>query len=143
MSDDEPAKIVRRWFEEGWNKGNLNLIDELFSHNFRAQGGPHGTLDRLAYRQYAEMVILAAPGLQCEILELLEAGDYIVTRVRSVGTHSGDVEGIDATGQDVVTEVVDVWKVEGGLIVERQNTEFDNVGLGEQLNRKIRFNPDN
>ena len=143
MSENNPAEIVRRWFEEGWNEGNLDLIEELFSTKFRAQGGPHGTLDRLAYRQYTEMVRRAAPNIQCEILELLEAGDYIVTRVRTFGTHSGDVEGIDATGQEVVTEVVDVWKIEDGLIVERQNTEFDTIGLGKQLDRKIRFNPDN
>jgi predicted ester cyclase len=143
MSEATPSEVVRRWFEEGWNDGNLDLIDELFSPKFQAEGGPHGTLDRLAYRKYAEAVRFAAPDLHCEVIELLEAGDYVVTRVRSTGTHSGDIEGIKSTGQKVVTEVVDVWKVEEGLIIERCNTEFDTVGLRDQLDRTIRFNPDN
>ena len=143
MSEATPAQVIRRWFEEGWNEGNLDLIEELFSLKFHAEGGPHGKLDRLAYRQYAEVVRSAAPNVHCEVLELFEAGEYVVSRVCSTGTHSGDVNGIDATGQDVVTEIIDVWRVVDGTILERRNTEFDTVGLSEQLNRKIRFNPDN
>lgn len=143
MSGGMPAQVIRRWFEEGWNEGNFDLIEELFAIKFHAEGGPHGKLDRLAYRKYAEAVHSAAPDIHCEVLELFEAGEFVVSRVRSTGTHSGDVNGIDATGQEVVTEVVDVWKVVDGTILERRNTEFDTVGLSEQLNRKIRFNPDN
>jgi predicted ester cyclase len=143
MSEGIPAQVIRRWFDEGWNEGNFDLIEKIFSTKFHAEGGPHGKLDRLAYRKYAEAVHSAAPDIHCEVLELFEAGEYVVSRVRSTGTHSGDVNGIDATGQEVVTEVVDVWRVVDGTILERRNTEFDTVGLSEQLNRKIRFNPDN
>ncbi len=143
MSEGIPAQVIRRWFDEGWNEGNFDLIEELFAIKFHAEGGPHGKLDRLAYRKYAEAVYSAAPDIHCEVLELFEAGEFVVSRVRSTGTHSGDVNGIDATGQEVVTEVVDVWKVVDGTILERRNTEFDTVGLSEQLDRKIRFNPDN
>ncbi len=41
MSEENEA-LVRRYFEEIWNKGNLDLIDELFTTNF-VRHGPVGT----------------------------------------------------------------------------------------------------
>ncbi len=139
MSDSQSVTIVRRWFEEGWNKKNPNLIDELFSPSFRADGGPHGVLDRLGYKQYFEAVHLASPDIQCKIVELLDAGEYVVSKIISEGTHSGSVQGIEASGEFVSTEVIDVWYIVDGKIVERKNAEFDLVGLKEQVNQRVRF----
>jgi hypothetical protein len=41
MSEENKA-LVRRYFEEIWDKGNLDLIDELFTTNF-VRHGPTGT----------------------------------------------------------------------------------------------------
>ena len=41
MSEENEA-LVRRYFEEIWDKGNLELIDELFTTNF-VRHGPVGT----------------------------------------------------------------------------------------------------
>jgi len=139
MSDSQSVTIVRRWFEEGWNKKDSKLIEELFSPSFRADGGPHGILDRLGYKQYFEAVHLASPDIQCEIIELLDAGEYVVSKIISEGTHSGSVNGMEASGEFVSTEIIDVWYIVDGKIVERKNAEFDLVGLKEQLNQRVRF----
>ena len=139
MSDSQSVTIVRRWFEEGWNKKDSKLIEELFSPSFRADGGPHGILDRLGYKQYFEAVHLASPDIQCKIVELLDAGEYVVSKIISEGTQSGSVKGIEASGEFVSTEVIDVWYIVNGKIVERKNAEFDLVGLKEQLNQRVRF----
>ena len=139
MSASQSVTIVRRWFEEGWNKKDSKLIEELFSPSFRADGGPHGILDRLGYKQYFEAVHLASPDIQCKIVELLDAGEYVVSKIISEGTHSGSVKGIEASGEFVSTEVIDVWYIVDGKIVERKNAEFDLVGLKEQLNQRVRF----
>jgi hypothetical protein len=39
---EENKTLVRRYFEEIWDKGNLNLIDELFTTDF-VRHGPTGT----------------------------------------------------------------------------------------------------
>jgi hypothetical protein len=41
MSEENKA-LVRRYFEEIWDKGNLELIDELFTTNF-VRHGPAAT----------------------------------------------------------------------------------------------------
>ena len=139
MPDSQSITIIRRWFEEGWNGNNSNLIDEMFSPSFRVEGGPHGTLDRLGYKQYFEAVHIASPDINCEIIELFDAGEYVVSKIISEGTHSGTVSGIEASGEFVSTEVIDVWCVVDGKIIERKNAEFDTIGLKEQLNQRVRF----
>ena len=139
MPDSQSITIIRRWFEEGWNGNNSNLIDEMFSPSFRAEGGPHGILDRLGYKQYFEAVHIASPNISCEIIELFCAGEYVVSKIISKGTHSGTVSGIEASGEFVSTEVIDVWCVVDGKIIERKNAEFDTIGLKEQLNQRVRF----
>ena len=139
MLESESVSIIRRWFEEGWNGNNSNLIDELFSPSFRAEGGPHGTLDRLGYKQYFEAVHIASPDIHCKILKLIDADDYVVSTIISEGTHSGSVSGIEASGEFVSTEVIDVWYIVDGKIIERKNVEFDTLGLKDQLNQRVRF----
>ncbi len=34
MSAEQNKSIVRRWIEEGWNKHNLAVIDEVYAPNF-------------------------------------------------------------------------------------------------------------
>ena len=40
MSEENKA-LVRRYFEETWDKGNLDLIDELFTTDFVRQSWSH------------------------------------------------------------------------------------------------------
>ncbi len=137
--ESESVTIVRRWFEEGWNKNNPNLIDELFSTSFRAEGGLHGIIDRLGYKQYFEALHIASPDINCKIIELLDAGEYVVSRIISEGTHTGSVSGVEASGEFVSTEVIDVWYVSDGKIIERRNAEFDRLGLKDQINQSVKF----
>jgi predicted ester cyclase len=142
MSESENAAIIRRWFEKGWNQRNADLINELFAPTFRAEGGVHGVLDRLAYKQYFEAVTSASNDLQCEVVELMDADEYVISKIISKGTHSGTVSGIEATGEFITTEIIDVWKIVDGLIVERRNADFDNSGIGEQINQRLKFVPE-
>ncbi len=139
MTESQNATIVRRWFEEGWNKNNSNLIDEIFSPSFRADGGPHGMLDRLGYKQYFEAVHRASPDVQCRIIELIDADEYVVSKIISEGTHSGSIKGLDASGEFISTEIIDIWYIVDGKIVERKNAEFDLLGLKEQVNQRVRY----
>jgi predicted ester cyclase len=139
MAESESVTIVRRWFEEGWNKNNPNLIDELFSPSFRAEGGLHGIIDRLGYKQYFEAVHIASPDINCKIIELLDAGEYVVSRIISEGTHTGHVSGVEASGEFISTEVIDVWYIVDGKIIERRNAEFDRLGLKDQINQSVKF----
>lgn len=141
MSESEACSLIRRWFEEGWNGQNSDLIDEIFAPGFTAEGGPHGTLDRLSYKQYHQDVTTASPDLVCEIVNLYESEGFVVTHIHASGTHSGCVGDLEASGEMVTTEIIDVWKIIDGKIVERRNAEFDSLGIGKQVGNRIRFDP--
>ncbi|MCS5527596.1 MAG: ester cyclase [Candidatus Poseidoniales archaeon] len=137
--ESDGVTIVRRWFEEGWNKNNSTLIEKLFSTSFRAEGGLHGIIDRLGYKQYFEAVHKASPDINCKIIELIDAGEYVVSKIISEGTHTGSVSGIEPSGEFVSSEVIDVWYIVDGKIVERRNAEFDRMGLKDQINQSVKF----
>ncbi len=40
MSAEESKALARRYVEEIWDKGNLDLIDELFTTDFVRHGPP-------------------------------------------------------------------------------------------------------
>jgi len=48
------------------------------------------------------------------------------------GTHTGDFQGILATGKHMTQTGIDILRIVGGKVVERWG-EFDNLGLLQQL----------
>ena len=48
------------------------------------------------------------------------------------GTHLGPLEAVSATGKKVMVKDVDLWRLEGGKIVESW-AHFDQPGLLQQL----------
>ncbi|MBX2998897.1 MAG: ester cyclase [Caldilineaceae bacterium] len=57
--------------------------------------------------------------LTVDILDQFEAGDKVVTRVAWSGTHTGDLNGIPATGRRFRLEAIVIDRVEKGQIQER------------------------
>jgi|GEM_PF-1052036 predicted ester cyclase len=147
---DEPIELdaftqgcvdsLSRWFEEGWRQRNFDLIDDLFAPEFLAEGGASGRLDRLGYKTYCKRIIDMNPDLDTEIIEMVPAGDIVVSRARTWGTHTGVVQGIEPSGKSFETIVTDVWKFDAeGLIVHRTNAEYDFEYFREVLGFVPRF----
>src|ERR671938_339272 len=69
MSEENKA-LVRRYFEEIWDVGNLDLIDELFTTNF-VRHGPSGTEGEVRgledFKGLVTMYRTAFPDLQVPI----------------------------------------------------------------------------
>ena len=52
------------------------------------------------------------------LIELTAKGDKVWGIFRVVGTHTGSIYGIPATGRNVDVIEVGLWRVENGVIVE-------------------------
>jgi SnoaL-like polyketide cyclase len=133
----DPAEGSRRLLEESFNDGNLALIDqlvapELVNHDpaqpahLRALRGPE------LLKRTVGIYRAAFPDLRMVVDDVIAAGDKVVLRWHSEGTHSGDLEGLASTGARAsVTGIsIDLWK--DGKVVESW-TEWDNLGLARQL----------
>jgi predicted ester cyclase len=119
MTADENTATFRRWFEEGWSQGNVDLADEMYSPDYVTHSvGPDlpPTLDGL------------------KMLESVVAeGDRMAGRFTVRGTHSGPLFGIPPTGvQAEVGAMVIARFDEAGMWVEDW-ARFDQLGLLTQL----------
>jgi steroid delta-isomerase-like uncharacterized protein len=116
MSEELKA-AVQELYERGWNRGDLSVIDELFSpeyedHDAVAQTGMSG---RDGARQFIKIFRAAFPDLHVEIEDQYSEGSTVTTRWTATGTHEGSVMGVPATHRPI--EV-------GGISIDR----FDEQG---------------
>ena len=74
----------------------------------------------------------AFPDVRISVDDVIAAGDKVVLRWHSEGTHRGELAGLAPTGvRGSVTGIsIDQWK--DGKIIETW-TEWDNLGLARQL----------
>jgi steroid delta-isomerase-like uncharacterized protein len=133
MSESNKA-IVRRLFEEVWNKGNLQVADELFGPNYAHHDpstpdvgrGPEGEKKRASlYRN-------AFQDLRLTIEELFADGETVAVRWNCRGTHKGELSGIAPTGKQISITGISIARFAGGKMVEGW-VNWDALGLMQQL----------
>src|SRR5258708_13434834 len=96
----EPNKaIVRRMLEEVWNKGNLSLVDELFTANYEHHDSSTPDFGRgpESEKKRATLYRTAFPDLRLTIEDIIAEGETVMTRWSCRGTHKGDLNGIAPT----------------------------------------------
>jgi len=111
--------IVRRFYEEVVNTGDVSKISELVSDEYaevmdgkRYPVGVQGAVSHiLGVRQcYAD--------LHLTIDRQISEGEWVATCITARGTHKGEWIGIAPTGRQVVFTGVNVDRVVDGKIVE-------------------------
>jgi steroid delta-isomerase-like uncharacterized protein len=133
MSTEENKALVRRYFEEAWNQGNLEVSDELISSDcvlhFRGTASP--------FSGDAGKAIVAAwrtafPDLQLLFEDCIAEKDRVVLRISFRATHRGEFFGIAPTGKQInVTEML-IARIKDGKVVEMWD-EYDDLGMLQQL----------
>jgi len=131
---EQNKTVVRRLFDELWNKGNLLVADELIApaylHNDPSSPdfgkGPEGEKKRVnLYRS-------ALHDLRLTIEDLLADGDTVVARWSCRGVHKGELNGIAPTGKQIAITGVTICRFANGKIVEGF-VNWDALGLMQQL----------
>ncbi len=118
-STEANKALVRRYYEEMWNRWDLSAAAELLSPDVRFRGSLGDEAEGVrAFRRYARKVWLAFPDFHNEIEELIAEGDTVVARLTYTGTHRGELWGIGATGRRVEYEGVATFRIAGGRIAE-------------------------
>ena len=126
--------LIRRFYEEVWNRGNLDVCDEVFApdyvrHDFRSTEpvpGPEGQ------KQIAADFRAAFPDLQFVVDLLVAEDDYVVGRWTATGTHLGRWGTVEPTGRSVRLSAANIFRLDNGKVVEIWNHR-DDLGLREQL----------
>jgi steroid delta-isomerase-like uncharacterized protein len=134
MSEENKA-LVRRYFEEVWAKGNLDLIDELFTTNF-VRHGPSSTEGEVrgleGFKALVTMYRTAFPDLRIPIEDLIAEGNRVVTRWTARGTHQGELMGNAPTGNQASVTGIVIDRLSGGKI-EEEWVDYDTLDLMRQI----------
>jgi len=130
MSTEENKAVVRRIFEEVWNKGNLAVAGELMADVLHSAGQEHKGLEGL--KQMVTMYRTAFPDSNITIEDMVAEGDKVVCRYAMRGTHKGDYMGIAATGKQVNIMGISIHRFAGGKEAEVWAIE-DMLGMMQQL----------
>jgi steroid delta-isomerase-like uncharacterized protein len=133
MSEQNKA-VVRRFIDEAWNNGNLDVVDELISadhvdHDPARADAPSGPA---AMRAFIETYRTAFPDTRIEFGELIAEGDLVAGPWRATGTHQGELMGIPATGKPISITGMGMDRVVDGKIVESW-ANWDGMGMMGQL----------
>jgi steroid delta-isomerase-like uncharacterized protein len=132
---EENKEVLRRWFDEVWNKGRADVIEELFDEN----GIAHGLSDDPSkpirgprdYRPFYTVFREAFPHIEIVIEDMVAEGDKVAARCSVRGKHEGDFMGRVATQAPVEIDGITIVRIENGKIVEAWNN-FDFMTLYKQ-----------
>jgi serine phosphatase RsbU (regulator of sigma subunit)/predicted ester cyclase len=130
---DENKALVRRFNEEIYNRGNLDIADELLAPSFVSRDeltGEEATREELK-RAIAEQAA-ASSDLHFSIEEQIAEGEKVVTRSVGSGTHDlEEYEGLAPRGARITIENIIIDRVVDGKIVESRVVS-DSSSLWEQ-----------
>src|SRR5436305_11236944 len=132
MPVQDNKNLVRRFWEEIWNQGNMAVADEIVASNFvlyRPNGqmnGPQGL------KRWVTTVRAASPDMQFTLDDTIAEGDKVVTRWTGRGTNTGPFAGRPPTGKQVTLTGISIFRIENDKIVE-DRLEEDVLGFMQQI----------
>jgi steroid delta-isomerase-like uncharacterized protein len=133
MSTEQNKDLVRRFYEEVWNKGNLNVADQLMATDVTDHTAPPGLPPGLeGHKQLVTMFRTPFPDLDSTIEDQVAEGDTVVSRLRVRGTHQGEFFGVPPTSKQFTITSIDLDRIGDGKIVEHWSIA-DQLGLMQQL----------
>ncbi len=121
MHDSESAnvRLIRRYFEELWNEGRVELVPEFLGEGYvnHSPGTKDMPRDRSGVAGIVRAMRAAFPDLHYRIEEMVAAGDAVAVRLTVTGTHLGDFFGAPPSGKSFEVTQFNLEHVEGGKIV--------------------------
>ena len=111
----ENKAIARRFFEEVWNQGKVDVVDEVFAPTVVFNGTP---VAREAIKQMVSSRRTAFPDIRVTVDDQVAEGDKVSTRRTWEATHQGTYRGVPATGKRVKWAQISIVRFADGLIVE-------------------------
>jgi len=130
--------LVERFYDQVWNAGNVDVVAEVFAedyvrHDLRPSEAPPGPEGQA---KIAADFRTAFPDLLMELDLILAEADLVAARWTTEGTNTGPWAGRPPTGKRARFSGVNIFRIEGGQVVELWNHR-DDLGLMQQTGDEI------
>ncbi len=114
-----PNQVVRQYYEEVVNTGNVDLIERFIAPDYsEVHNGKRYPIGIEGARSHVIGVRQTYPDLHITIERQISEGEWVATCITATGTHRGEWMGIKPTGKSVSFTAVNIDRVVNGRIVE-------------------------
>ena len=136
MSVKNNEVIIRRLFDEVFNQGKMEVIDELVAEDVSGQDAAIDETRTIeAFRQVVVLFRTAFPDAVYTIHDQIAEGDRVVARWSLIGTHRGTFLDVSPTEKQVILNGIIIYRLDDEKIVEYWG-EFNQLSLLRQLSEK-------
>jgi steroid delta-isomerase-like uncharacterized protein len=136
VSIEENKAIVRRWSEELWSQGKIDIVDEIVSPDYvrHDPGDPFPARGREDVKRLVTMLRTMLPDLTITVEDIIGEGDKVMIRYTGVATDTEGFMGKPPTGIETRTAAMQLFRLANGQIVESWAVR-DDLGTLRQLGR--------
>jgi predicted ester cyclase len=139
---EKPEAMLRRWFDELWNQGREDTIDQLLAPEAKVYGLPtpdNRPIGPDEFKPFFRQFRQAFPDIRITVLHTVAEGDFVAAHCHVVGTHLGNGLGVPPTSRAVEFSGMCIVRAAGDQFVEGWNcfdflTCYQQIGLMPQLN---------
>lgn len=128
---DENKAIVHRYIEEVWNRGNLEVADQLvdadFNKDLSGYSGPEGE------KRFVRILRTIFSDWRFTIQDMIAEDNKVVIQWTASGTHIGKFMGVAPTGKSFTITGVYICRVSEGKLVGTRHTDWDRLGILQQV----------
>lgn len=129
MPGEQNKAVVRRFFEEVWNQGKEDVVDEIFAPTVLFNGQ---IITREALKRSLAGRRAAFSDIHVTVEDQVAEGEKVSTRRTWRATHRGPYRGVAPTGKQVTWTQISVVRFSQGRVVEDWAVA-DEVGILQQL----------
>jgi serine phosphatase RsbU (regulator of sigma subunit) len=133
-TEEENKAIFRRYIEEVWNHGRLELADEIFERYISHQpDGPSLQRGPEDVKRFVGEFRSAFPDFHISINDQIAEGDKVMVHATIRGTHQGVFRGMAPTGRQIEEMGFSVFRFSSeGKVVESWDSYYSQIGLMRQ-----------
>lgn len=130
---NEQNKAIPRLFFKAMETNDQAVMKELLAPNFKQfPVGSSEPMSREVLLQTIAQYKEAFSDQKYTIIDQVAEGDKVTTRTTWEATHTGDYQGLPATGKRVLVGGIAISRIQNGKIVERW-LSMDQMGMLRQL----------
>jgi steroid delta-isomerase-like uncharacterized protein len=132
MSDTANKAIVRRYYDEVLNQGNLAALDALAAMDYVEHNPLPGQGEGLQGLRDRAGMLGAAFRPRFTLEDVIAEGDRVAVRWTNHGVHQGPFAGMPATGRAFAITGIDIHVLRDGKLAEHWDV-VDQLSLLQQL----------
>jgi steroid delta-isomerase-like uncharacterized protein len=131
----DAAVLMHRWFDEVWNEGRAESIDELTAPDIqmwgisRPEAPSQGTEE---FKTFYRRIRAAFPDTHIALEQVVQQGDTAFARWTATMTHTGEGLPVLPTNKALTICGMSSCRVLNGKVVEAWNI-WDQIGMARQL----------